>query len=307
MKPRPKPTATPGDTPSPSPSPAPTGGVAIVLPGAGGLGGGPDGGGDTPGQGPVDDGGMPSATSLGGGDNSPLGLLLKVMPALVVTTGAATMTMAFIVFGKRRRNGEPEGTDEQLAAAAATGLGYVPAGAPGPDASSSPDAAAAVSKVQAANAVVAPGSVDGHLPRWRRPSLIEARKTDPTRMAVPAGVKLTFDGTIGDAVDGMERRRIRYRLVSLLDSPDEVRGSEIGTVDEGDEVVLLEKRGTYWLVLCPDGRQGWLHKMTLGDVVIAAGGAPDTWTSADNGPTTGTFEDILRAYSEQRRQFGEAS
>jgi hypothetical protein len=118
-------------------------------------------------------------------------------------------------------------------------------------------------------------------------------------------VNLTFEGTMGDAVDGMERRRIRYRLVSLLDSPDEVRGSEIGTLDEGDEVVLLEKHGTYWRVLCPDGRQGWLHKMTLGDVVIAAGGAPDTWTAADSGPSVGTFEDILRAYTEQRRQFGE--
>jgi hypothetical protein len=96
---------------------------------------------------------------------------------------------------------------------------------------------------------------------------MEARKADPTRMAGAPGVHLTFDGTIGDAVDGMERRRIRYRLVSLLDSPDEVRGSEIGTLDEGDEVVLLEKRGTYWRVLCPDGRQGWLHKMTLGEVV----------------------------------------
>ena len=134
---------------------------------------------------------------------------------------------------------------------------------------------------------------------------MEARKADPTRGVPAAGVHLTFDGVKGDAVDGMERRRIRYRLVSLLDTPDEVRGSEIGTLDEGDEVVLLEKRGTYWRVLCPDGRQGWLHKMTLGEVVIASG-VTDTWTAADSAPAVGTFEDILRAYTEQRRQFGEA-
>jgi len=103
----------------------------------------------------------------------------------------------------------------------------------------------------------------------------------------------------------MERRRIRYRLVSLLDAPDEIRGTEVGTLDEGDEVVLLEKLGTYWRVLCPDGREGWLHKMTLGDVVIESSGA-DTWTAADNGPSVGSFEDILRAYTEGRRQFGEA-
>ena len=47
--------------------------------------------------------------------------------------------------------------------------------------------------------------------------------------------------------------------------------------------------------------------MTLGDIVI------DSSTRRrhldrrrDNGPTVGGFEDILRAYTEQRRQFGEA-
>ena len=30
---------------------------------------------------------------------------------------------------------------------------------------------------------------------------------------------------------------------------------------------LLERSGAYWLVLCPDGRRGWLHKMTLGEIV----------------------------------------
>ena len=53
----------------------------------------------------------------------------------------------------------------------------------------------------------------------------------------------------------------------LLDAPDELRSVEIGQLDQGDEVQLLEKSGAYWRVLCPDGRQGWLHKMTLGDVV----------------------------------------
>ena len=106
---------------------------------------------------------------------------------------------------------------------------------------------------------------------------------------------------------GLERRRIRYRLVSLLDEPDEVRGVEIGSLDEGDEVVLVEKRGTYWRVLCPDGRDGWVHKMTLGDVVIDSAAAADSWTSGDDAPTAGGFEDALRRYHESPRQFfGEA-
>ena len=47
--------------------------------------------------------------------------------------------------------------------------------------------------------------------------------------------------------------------------------------------------------------------MTLGDVVIdPSTQTGDSWTSGDDGPPVGGFEDVLRAYTEQRRQFGEA-
>jgi hypothetical protein len=227
----------------------------------------------------------------------------------VAATGGVTLTMAFLVFGKKRRDREPTASDDVLAEHAARGAGLAP------NASYAnvvvPGAAEVATAVQAAvatpAAAVAAGDVDNHMPRWRRPSLMEARKADPTRGPGAAAVSLRFTGDVGAAVDGMERRLIRYRLVSLLDLPDEVRGTEISVLDEGDEVVLLEKRGTYWRVLCPDGRQGWLHKMTLGDVVIdPSTQAGDSWTSGDSGPQPGTFQDILRAYTEQRQQFGEA-
>ena len=64
-------------------------------------------------------------------------------------------------------------------------------------------------------------------------------------------------------LESYERRQIRYRLVRLLNCPDEVRASEIGILDRGDEVQLLERHGVYWRVLCPDGRTGWVHRMTL--------------------------------------------
>jgi hypothetical protein len=96
-------------------------------------------------------------------------------------------------------------------------------------------------------------------------------------------------------------------VVTLLDSPDEIRGNGIGILVQGDEVQLLEKRGVYWLVLCPDGLQGWIHKMTLGETVgqptisstptatmpIAA----DTWTMGDD-----IDGDVLAAYLESRRR-----
>jgi hypothetical protein len=125
------------------------------------------------------------------------------------------------------------------------------------------------------------------MPRWRRPSLLAARKEDPARMAVAAAAHLSFANGAVDVRADRERRVIRYRVVRLLDAPDELRSADIGQLDQGDEVMLLERSGAYWLVLCPDGRQGWLHKMTLGDVVTDA--AAQTWT-------TEIDDDVLSAF-----------
>ena len=144
------------------------------------------------------------------------------------------------------------------------------------------------------------------MPRWRRPSLLEARRADPIRDAT-AAPRLTFDHGLVGPLEGRERRLIRYSLVRLLDIPDELRGNEIAFLDQGDEVQLLEKRGVYWLVLCPDGRQGWIHKMTLGETLGGASfqSAPtatmpiaaDTWTLGDD-----VDGDVLAAYLESRRR-----
>jgi len=291
-------------SPAPSASPDPV--TAGGAPGAGSGGtGGPSAGGPGGPGGPG--GGRSDGTLPGGlGSTSFAATVARVLPSVVVTTGGVTMLMAFLAFGKRRRDGEPTAPDEVLGAAAARGLG-MPGHSGLVPAASAAAVAAAPAAVQALVGTPAFQAEDAHLPRWRRPSLMEARKADPLR-TVSTDVRLSFDGEVGAAVTGMERRLIRYRLVSLLDAPDEVRGVEIGVLDEGDEVVLLEKRGTYWKVLCPDGRQGWLHKMTLGDVVIETGTAGSaSWTSGDDGPVAGSFEDMLRAYTERRQQFGEAS
>ncbi|MEI7745764.1 MAG: hypothetical protein WCK58_18665, partial [Chloroflexota bacterium] len=326
----PGPTAVPGDpdaspaNPEATATPDPSGipGIAILVPGAGsgdGSGPAPDGGSGSPAGAPVSDSGAGGAqpggagssgsASLGGGA-SLAATILRVAPVVVVTTGGVAMTMAFLVFGKRRRDEQPTASDEVLRQAAGTGTGFVPLSGyatqrPVATATVVPNAAAVASAVMAA-AVVTPDApaVDADVPRWRRPSLIEARRTDPLRSAATSS-HLVFEGSVGDAVTGLERRRIRYRLVSLLNAPDEIQGQEIGVLDHGDEVVLLERRGTFCRVVCPNGSQGWLHKMVLGDVVIDPGAEPETWTSGDEGPAaTGTFEDVLRAYKESRGQFG---
>ena len=56
---------------------------------------------------------------------------------------------------------------------------------------------------------------------------------------------------------------------------------------------LLERSGSYWLVLCPDGSRGWLHRMTLGDVVTDP--LEMSLDDEDDAP------DLLSTYLEQRR------
>jgi hypothetical protein len=219
--------------------------------------------------------------------------------------------MAFALFGRRRRDDDMP--DAVMAAAAATGLAVLPF----PLTAAARSAAALGSAPVDDDAARAPapdeaiaGTEENEslMPRWRRPSLLLARKADPIRDATPAA-RLTFDHGLVGPLDGRERRVIRYRVVRLLDSPDELRGAEIGYLDQGDEVQLLEKYGAYWLVLSPDGQQGWLHKMTLGDILDADGQATDgavaTMPIAADSWTMGESDidsDVFEAYLESRRR-----
>ena len=213
---------------------------------------------------------------------------MSLGPTAVTATGTVAMVMAFGLFGKRRRAGDPPMPAAQLAAAAAIGVGVraFPVALPEFEEAEDPEA---------------------QLPRWRRPSLLQARKADPIRDATTA-TRLTFDQGLVGPLDGQERRLIRYRIVRMLDTPDELRGTETGYLDRGDEVQLLEKYGAYWLILCPDGRQGWVHNMTLGDVIDEAPSddrpvatmplAAETWTMGEGDEDT----DVLEAYLESRRR-----
>jgi hypothetical protein len=207
------------------------------------------------------------------------------LPSIVGSAGAMTLVMAFMFFGKRRRDGDPPEPDEVLQAAAARGSGRAPGGELVPN-----------------NTAVAPAPFDAEagLPRWRRPSLLEARKTDPLRTLGVAAPQSFQHGSVGP-IDGHERRLIRYSVVSLLDDPDELHAQEIGHVGRGDEVQLLERAGSYWRVLCPDGREGWIHKMTLGEVVgePPPPSARDTWAISSVG-IDDVDSDVLMAFMTAR-------
>jgi hypothetical protein len=194
-------------------------------------------------------------------------LTRQILLTATVST-VVTLSLAFLVFGRRRRDGDTD--DGELAVAAATAYG-------GP-------LAVAPSVVGSLGIDPGTGGTDVDLPRWRRPSLLAARKSDPTRgIDAMAATHLAFAG--GAIPTGQERRVVRYRIVRLLDRPDELTANTVGSLDEGDEVAVVEQSGLYRRVETPDGRMGWLHKMTLGDVIEA----PDA-------PEPEIDTDVLMAY-----------
>jgi hypothetical protein len=288
--------------------------VAVADPDlAGGAGGGTDptaaagggkGGGDT-GGGPT--WGPLTSAMAAIGLSLPELPTLPLLPTVVTTTGIAAASMAMGLFGRRRREEDEPDPAQLLAADAAQGVGIGGrlVGGPGgngvdPDAQEDEDDEA-VADGEGGTSIDA----EAAMPRWRRPSLLQARKADPLRTE-PAAPRLFFDRGLRGTLAGHERRLIRYTVVRLLDAPDELRGHEIGALGEGDEVELLERQGAYWLVACPDGGRGWIHKMTLGATV--GGGVPDapsatlpiaaeSWTMGDD-----VDEDVLAAYLASRQR-----
>ncbi len=305
-----------GPTPTPAASPSPAA-FAVVPPvgdpGAPGSGTGGTGGSSGPPAGPQSTGGDTTATPPVGPMAAALrffGLpphlpVLPLAPTLVTTTGVATASMALGIFGRKRRDDEQPGTDEELADHAAQGIGVGAGGAAAAAEAESEDPDLAGDDLTP--------EMESLMPRWRRPSLMLARKADPTRQTDEAP-RLRFEEGQSASFAGQERRFVRYTVVRLLDAPDELRANEIGVLGTGDEVVVLERQGVYCLVQAPNGGRGWIHKMTLGDIVgpaPAAVEAPtaslpvsaDTWTMGES-DSGGVDDDVLAAYLAARQRAG---
>lgn len=107
---------------------------------------------------------------------------------------------------------------------------------------------------------VTPIDPEANMPRWRRPSLLAARHSDPTREAPVHRMPMLF----GDVSAELDLRVVRYAMVPVLDRPDEVLGLQISDLASGDEVQVVNTSGAYIEVLCPNGDQGWVHRTTLG-------------------------------------------
>ena len=108
------------------------------------------------------------------------------------------------------------------------------------------------------------------MPRWRRPSLLEARRADPSRQASSYRLSMRFTD---DRAQSPDLRVVRYAVVPLLDRPDEVLGIRLADLEAGDEVLAVGAQGAFVEVTSPNGDHGWVHRTTLG--VRLAGSAPN--------------------------------
>jgi hypothetical protein len=81
--------------------------------------------------------------------------------------------------------------------------------------------------------------------------------------------------------EGVERRLVAYSLVRLSSEPDELRGEELGWLDRGDQVEVVETRGVHWLVRTPDGAVGWIHRTTLESTPLGDGEPEGSEASPD--------------------------
>ena len=61
----------------------------------------------------------------------------------------------------------------------------------------------------------------------------------------------------------VERVKIGYRRVRVSSKPDAVRSVELGRLERGDEVEILESYEGFLRVQTPDGTTGWIQRHTV--------------------------------------------
>ena len=121
---------------------------------------------------------------------------------------------------------------------------------------------------------------EANMPRWRRPSLLEARRADYSRQVPAARTPMRFTD---DQVYQFDVRIVRYAVVPLLDRPDELQGHRIGDLEAGDEVQVLSSQGAFLDIHCPNGERGFVHRTTLRpreEAASAFAGTPESYEDA---------------------------
>ena len=265
--------ATPAPTPTQAAeAPAPTAtpdaaGAGVVGPGTGGT------------RFSGSDPGGPGGELTGGRVRDPIAWVRQLigvgtLPAIV----GVVLVIAFLLAARRRR-----ATDDGTGSAGA-GVSFMAQAASLAARVPSPRGAAAGTSQRgkgipgpelptlAPLPLTAQEVAEAAMPRWRRPSLMAARRamvsTSPTAAQPAEG--LTFSEAQLAAAGELELRGIRYHMVPLLDRPDQLAGTQLGTLEIGDQVQVIARNGVYVQIRTPLGHAGWIHRTTLGELLRPA-------------------------------------
>jgi hypothetical protein len=93
----------------------------------------------------------------------------------------------------------------------------------------------------------------------RSPDVSVARPTGRATMLPPVPPR-TFDKP---PAKGAERAKVGYRRVRISSKPDAVRSVELGRLDRGDEIEIVDSYEGFLQIRTPDGITGWILRHTI--------------------------------------------
>ncbi len=229
--------ADPGSTAGPAPSPIDEAGSVLVA-GQRPPGGGPDGRGSGSGQGPAGPSPAPAGPVGGSPFDDAFRFDLDSGVSIPVISWVVSSAVGLVMFAIAVRRREQDVRATQLAAEMTF------SGMPGPDPTASTGAPSP--------------DPEADIPRWRRPSLVAARANRPPTDLQRDPIRFTEA-----PAKGVDRRVVGYRLVRVGDSADDLHSTELGRLDRGDEVDVLETAGDVARVRSADGLEGWIPNITI--------------------------------------------
>jgi hypothetical protein len=110
-----------------------------------------------------------------------------------------------------------------------------------------------------AHAVALAGPVTTPDPRTPAPPDAPSTRLTGRATMLPPVPPRTFDKP---PAKGVERARIGYRRVRISSKPDAVRSVELGRLDRGDEVEIVDSYEGFLQIRTPDDITGWILRHT---------------------------------------------
>jgi hypothetical protein len=108
---------------------------------------------------------------------------------------------------------------------------------------------------------LAPFDEDAPLKNARKAPAKRAPRTAP--VAAPPAPATSVRMFTKPPKKGVERAKVGYRRVRISSIPDAIRSDELGRLDRGDEVEILDSSEGFLRIRTPDNITGWILRHTV--------------------------------------------